>query len=367
MSYLSIDSPTLVLNESICRRNISRMVEKAKINQLKLIPHFKTHQSHIVGEWCKSFGIDEITVSSIKMAEYFSSQNWKNIHIAFPFNPLAVQRLNKLAQKQQLSIQLVNAEVTAFLADSLEHEVGFFIEIDAGYGRTGVEVSDFGLIEAIMRKAQSTNKLKFKGFYIHAGHTYHADRLGIKAIHEKTKAALHMLKDKYISEFIGLVTRSGDTPSCSIMDKFEGIDEIGPGNFIFYDLTQAKIGSCTKEDIAVALAVPVVDIRKDRHEILVHGGGVHLSKDVLTNPDGSSNFGEMVFFDQDGWKTPSTPSFIKSISQEHGIINASDSLLQKVKIGDVLGILPVHSCMTADCMGSYLSTKGEKIDHLEGQ
>jgi D-serine deaminase-like pyridoxal phosphate-dependent protein len=38
-----------------------------------------------------------------------------------------------------------------------------------------------------------------------------------------------------------------------------------------------------------------------------------------------------------------------------------------VQVGDLLGILPVHSCMTADCMGAYLSLAGEWIDHAEGR
>jgi D-serine deaminase-like pyridoxal phosphate-dependent protein len=37
-----------------------------------------------------------------------------------------------------------------------------------------------------------------------------------------------------------------------------------------------------------------------------------------------------------------------------------------VQVGDLLGILPVHSCMTADCMGSYLSLDGQVVDHAEG-
>jgi hypothetical protein len=46
----------------------------------------------IVGEWAKEYGITEITVSSIKMAEYFCGHGWENIHIAFPFNPLRNQK-----------------------------------------------------------------------------------------------------------------------------------------------------------------------------------------------------------------------------------------------------------------------------------
>ena len=78
------------------------------------------------------------------------------------------------------------------------------------------------------------------------------------------------------------------------------------------------------------------------------------------------NFGEIVLLNEKGWTIPSHNSFVKSISQEHGIIQASDELLASVQVGDLLGILLVHSCMTADCMGSYLSLDGHRIDHAEG-
>ncbi len=364
MTYLSkITSPTLLLNEKICRNNLKKMALKAKFQGKKLVPHFKTAQSHQVGEWSKEYGITEITVSSIKMAEYFCGHGWDNIHIAFPFNPLETKKLSELAKNQSLSVQLINEAVTEKLAKELDYPVGFFIEIDAGYGRTGVEVSDFGLIEAILRRAKSTDKLRFKGFYLHPGHTYYtADKV---KIYEESLAALNMLKNKYSTEYPKLVTRIGDTPGCSVMENFGDVDEIGPGNFVFYDMMQVNLGSCKREDVAVALAVPVVDIKKEKKQILIHGGGVHLAKDVITEPDGSKNFGEIVYLTEEGWIIPKERSYVKSISQEHGLIKASDELLSKVKVGDLLGILPIHSCMTADCMGGYLSLNGEKIDHAE--
>ena len=91
-----------------------------------------------------------------------------------------------------------------------------------------------------------------------------------------------------------------------------------------------------------------------------------MAKDVLVDADGNKNFGEVVLLNDAGWTIPSDRSYVKSISQEHGLIKASDSLLASVKVGDLLGILPVHSCMTADCMGEYLSLDGKKIDHCEG-
>jgi D-serine deaminase-like pyridoxal phosphate-dependent protein len=50
----------------------------------------------------------------------------------------------------------------------------------------------------------------------------------------------------------------GDTPSCTLVDRFlPPISEIRPGNFVFYDLKQKSLGVCRDEDIA-AVAFPVI-------------------------------------------------------------------------------------------------------------
>ncbi len=43
------------------------MAEKARINDVVFRPHFKTHQSHKIGQWFRNEGVNAITVSSIKM------------------------------------------------------------------------------------------------------------------------------------------------------------------------------------------------------------------------------------------------------------------------------------------------------------
>jgi len=364
MTIRSYKNPTLIINETICRQNLKRMSDKANRLGLRLIPHFKTHQSLQVAEWCKDYGVEEITVSSFRMALYFVDRGFKNIHIAFPFNPLLTEDLNEI-KDQSISIQLVNEEVAKKAAKELTKTTGYFIEIDAGYGRAGVPIGKLEEIDAILRAASFSDKLIFKGFYIHAGHSYYADLTGIQKIQKETQEAFRILKAKYQSQFSDLVCRSGDTPTCSIMENFEYIDEIGPGNYVFYDITQTEIGSCSRSDIAVALAAPIVDIKHGRNEILVHGGGVHLSKDVLLI-DGQKNFGEVVYFTKEGWTIPAETSYLKSISQEHGLIQASDELMARAKIGDILGIFPIHSCMTADCMREYHTLQGEVVDHLEG-
>ncbi|MCR9084566.1 MAG: alanine racemase [Cyclobacteriaceae bacterium] len=364
MDYRSlISSPTLLIDQKICRANIKKMADKASLHQMELIPHWKTAQSRTIGNWAKDYGIRQITASSIGQAAYMSNQGWENIHIAFPLNVREIPRLNKITESQSISVQIVNTFTISKLAEELKNSIRFMIEIDAGYGRTGVHMSDFGKIDEILRIAAESDKLNFIGFYIHPGHTYYMpDKEGI---YHETRQALAMLKSKYQAQFESLKTRIGDTPGCAVAHDFGDIDEMGPGNFVFYDLMQADLKSCEKSDIAVALAVPVVDIIPERNEILVHGGGVHLSKDFLQREDGQKIFGEVVLLNEKGWEIPSETSIVKSISQEHGLIKASKELLEQVKVGDLLGILPVHSCMTADAMGAYLSLTGEWVDHAE--
>jgi D-serine deaminase-like pyridoxal phosphate-dependent protein len=53
--------------------------------------------------------------------------------------------------------------------------------------------------------------------------------------------------------------------------------------------------------------------------------------------------------------------YLRSLSQEHGIVVVPPTEISKYKIGDILIVLPVHSCMTVDLMRQYLTTEGEWI------
>jgi D-serine deaminase-like pyridoxal phosphate-dependent protein len=100
------------------------------------------------------------------------------------------------------------------------------------------------------------------------------------------------------------------------------------------------------------------------HEVIVHGGGVHFAKDFLKLDGGAGSFGKVVTLTENGWSTSETGMFMKSLSQEHGIIHAPSATAKQIKIGDFLGVLPVHSCMTADVMKSYTTTAGEPLGFM---
>ena len=148
-----------------------------------------------------------------------------------------------------------------------------------------------------------------------------------------------------------MIISLGDTPSCSLLDNFNGVDEIRPGNFVFYDLMQEQLGSCRMEEIAVVLACPLVAKNVARLEIAVYGGAVHLSKEYILDEKGNKCFGKMVFLQDSGWPEVLPRTRMLSMSQEHGIIQVERSVFDNLQIGDLIGIVPVHSCLTAEAMG----------------
>ncbi len=348
-----ISVPTLLLDVDKCKKNIMDMRLKAQKHNLDFRPHFKTHQSLEIGKWFKEAGVDKITVSSLEMAAYFSKE-WEDITVAFPANILEIERINELAKNIQLNLLIASVETATYLQEHLTSATGFFIKIDAGYHRTGIIPADTETIDAILKVADSSALLSFKGFLAHSGHTYKCrNKTDILKIHAECMRVLIQLKNKYKESYPEMILSLGDTPSCSVADNFEGIDEIRPGNFVFYDLTQNLIGACDINQIAVAVACPIVAIHKDRNEVVIYGGGVHFSKERLENEKEGTIYGRVVAKKGNLWSDIIPDVYIKSLSQEHGIVAVSPSQINNYTIGDYLIALPIHSCMTANLMKRY--------------
>jgi len=349
-----ISKPTLIVDERKCKANISEMLAKAKKNQLEFRPHFKTHQSIEIGRWFREFGIHKITVSSMDMAVYFASDGWDDITVAFPVNWREINKINGLGSKIKLNLLVESVETIEFLSKNLTYPAGVFIKIDAGYQRTGIPVAQTEYIGQLIHKINRSGFMKFEGLLVHNGHTYQAGSVDeIKEIHRNSLIQLADLKKSLSNLAQPIHVSIGDTPSSSICDQYEGISEIRPGNFVFYDLVQQQLGSCNYKDIAVSMACPVVAKHPNRRNIIIYGGGVHFSKEFLSDTSGQKIYGRIVLFTESGWSEPLEGCILSSVSQEHGIVDASETLMKSVKIGDLIGVLPVHSCMTANLQSSY--------------
>ena len=345
LPYLNVD-----LNK--VAENIKMMVDKAKAHQVEFRPHFKTHQSTKIGEMFRKHSVTGITVSSVYMADYFSKHGWQDITIAFPASLSSSNLYNEILKRSALTLLAVDADVVRAIDKQLLAPVSVYIEIDPGYGRSGVAYDDHNAIERLIAAMDESEHILFDGFYCHSGHSYKcASKDEVIALTDPILNKLNNLRTKF-----GGNVCFGDTPSCSLRNDFRGIDQISPGNFVFYDWMQHTIGACTPEQIAVTLNCEVVAKYPQRNEVLIHGGAVHFSKDFIINSSDERVFGVLT-----ADCNHENPSIITSLSQEHGLVSCSPDTFESVKIGDVLEFYPIHSCLTANLMREYVSKKGEVI------
>jgi D-serine deaminase-like pyridoxal phosphate-dependent protein len=349
----NIVKPTLIIDLKKVETNIDKMLKKAEMSKAVFRPHFKTHQSLEIASVFRSKGVDKITVSSVDMAKYFAAAGWDDITIAFPLNLREIDDVNNLSKEISLNLLIESSYVATILSENLKYTAGVFIKIDTGYHRTGLLADDLE-IPKIIEIVRKSDNLAFKGFLTHAGHTYIATgKTEIVKVLKSAKVILTDLKNRYKHMFENVIISYGDTPSCSIANDCVGFDEIRPGNFVYYDIMQYHIGSCSLDKIAVAVACPVVAIHKERDELVIYGGAVHLSKEFVEVDNGFKIFGYVVNFSENGWGEVINDAYVASVSQEHGIIKMPAKILEGYNCGDIVGVLPVHSCLTADLVKYY--------------
>jgi len=397
----AITKPTPIVDERRVRENIARMAEKAARAGVRFRPHFKTHQSAAIGEWFRDGGVEAITVSSVTMASYFAEHNWKDITIALPVNLREADAIAELAVKIDLGllfdcVEAVTAIESALSAakkrgDSLAgrppHDgvVRAGIKIDAGYGRVGVRWDRSEEILALARAISSCRWLRFEGILTHSGHSYRQEDIaGVRQVHEESLARMRAVREMLrtrVRQDASAMKRSeplferclisiGDTPTCSTMESFPSADEIRPGNFVFYDVMQWRLGVCGPADLGMALACPVIGVYPQRGVIALYGGSAHLSSErvmVRAPEDGEETivFGYLAnFAGGEALGVPDARLPVVNLTQEHGIVLAPSDACAHVNVGDLVLVYPAHSCLTAAMHREYVTTIGERVRRM---
>nr|MEE4268625.1 alanine racemase [Candidatus Krumholzibacteria bacterium] len=368
LGELGLISPAVVLDEQRVRNNIRRMADKAAAAQVRFRPHFKTHQSGAVGQWFREADTSAITVSSLPMAEYFAEFGWNDITLAFLLNPRELPRLGELAEyldqkKGRLGVT-IDAVATALQLVEANLPVHIWLKIDTGYGRTGIPWDHAALLRDVAGALGPHHSPT--GLLSHTGDSYAAH--GVPDLQAHWDAAVERLT---LARSVVPTTRRldlslGDTPCCATVPTFEGVDEVRPGNFVFFDLMQREIGACQDKDLAVAVACPVVGMYPDQGRLVLHGGAVHLAKEHLRF-DGQNTYGCLGTLDPSGRAMGQVLSHlpITGLSQEHGIVQVEPEVfrreLAELEIGDLVLVWPVHSCLSCDLHRQYHTLDGQVL------
>ena len=339
------------------------MSETSQRNNVRLRPHIKTHKCVEVARIQTAGHDGAINVSTLAEARAFSKHGFSDITYAVPIEQGKFdEAIEILRGGVKLNLLTDDAETVQGLNEAAgKAGVKFhgFLKVDCGYHRCGVEPRATAAIE-IPRQITDGVNLYFAGILTHAGHSYHAgSKEEILKIARHERDCMTELADKLRDDGIEVPTVSiGSTPTMSLVDHLEGIDEIRPGNYIFRDAFQATLGSCGFEDTALTVLAAVVHRDRTRRRIVVDAGAIALSKDRgAVDIDPACGYGHVL--DLDGNETGMR---VTSLSQEHGEITAGDSdLFGRLKVGDRLRILANHSCLTAAQHSHYHVLENNEI------
>lgn len=350
---LEVPTPALILDLDRLERNLGRMRDRAASLGVRLRPHIKTHKCLEIARMQQDLGCSGLTVSTLIEARVFAEHGFRDLTWAFPAILNRLDEAVEIDREAELGLVIDTTEALDAV-EATGHPFRVWLKVDCGYHRAGVD-PEGALAHELAGRLSSSAHLDFGGLLTHAGHAYTAKtRQAMIAIAEEERASLVRLADRLRGEGIEVPAVSvGSTPTMSVVEDLAGVDEIRPGNYVFYDLMQAHLGSCSLDDCAVTVLASVVSSQPDAGHCVIDAGALALSKDSLTIGEDEVSFGEAMGARLSSPAEASTR--VLSLSQEHGILEGIRPLGSRVRI------VPVHSCLTVACFDEYVVVRGDRV------
>jgi len=344
--HLQISTPALLIDEQQMLENLSDMQLAADKNAVALRPHCKTHKSPQLAKIQLERGATGITVAKPSEAELMLRHGIDDIFIANQVShPIKIKQLEQLHNKARLICGIDHPAQIEILKKGFENyskALNVRIEIDCGFGRCGLKADD-SLLVTLAKKIKQKRWLHLEGLFTHAGQAYSAQTLQqIKEI-AKTEA-VQILKARDILEESGIKLASisvGSTPTAKEVIKINGITEVRPGNYIFYDGIQKALHVASSDQCSLFVLATVIS-QPARDRIVCDAGSKALNLDKGAHSTGIiDHFGEIL----------NIAGKIERVSEEHGIICLEKE--QQIEIGSAVLIIPNHACTVANLYKNY--------------
>ena len=253
-----IDTPAPLVLLDVMRRNIDGMQGFAAQHGLRLRPHVKTHKCVEIGRLQMEAGAAGITVGNLGEAEVFARAGFADIFLAYPLWPGGTkgERVRRLAATTRFRVGVDNVAAIEALADAMGEEperLEVVVEVDCGARRSGAPPDVAGDLALAARK----RGLVPVGVYTYPGHGG-SDRAAREPAARDQRAALLAT----VRSFAGVgitaeMVSAGSTPTVEFSTGGV-ITEIRPGEYVFYDLDNYRLGACIEDQIALFVAATVV-------------------------------------------------------------------------------------------------------------
>lgn len=353
-----LETPSLLVDAQRMQRNIARMRSRLWGLGVSFRPHVKTTKSVDVVRRMLAAQQGPITVSTLREADHFAAQGFRDILYAVCIAPNKFEHVARLqSQDVRLSLILDNMETARLLAARAKSHGERFevlLEIDTDGHRSGVrpdapEVLDIG-------KYLERAGVALKGVLTHAGGSYDCRSVeAIEAMAEQERAgAVHAAQRLRAAGLAAPVVSVGSTPTALFARDLAGVTEVRAGVFVFFDLFMAGLDVCRTDEIALSVLATVIGHRPDKGWTIVDAGWMAMSRDRGTAGQPVDQ-GYGVVCDLDG--RPLDDLVMIGANQEHGIVaprNGRTDGARHLPVGTRVRILPNHACATAAQHGRYV-------------
>lgn len=327
-----LDTPALIVDLDILKRNITRMADFFAGRRVALRPHIKSHKTPAIAHMQLKAGAIGITCAKVGEAEVMAETGIRDILIANQVvGRVKIDRLTDLARHADVMVATDDARNVADLSQAASAKrvaLRVLVEIDIGMGRCGVAAGGPAL-ELACRVAASPG-LRLAGLMSYEGHLvlipdYEERR-------RKVLAALEPLADTVdLLHRHGLpveIVSGGGTGTYDITGSHPTMTEIQAGSYVFMD----AIYRVVRPEFDISLTLLATVISRPQPDYIVTDAGVKaLSKDF-------------------GWPEPvNIPgASMRYLAEEHGVIDLASPEAVNLHPGDMVSFIPSHCCTTVN-------------------
>jgi D-serine deaminase-like pyridoxal phosphate-dependent protein len=323
-----VDTPAPIVLVDIMQGNIDRMQGFAAQHNLDVRPHVKTHKCVEIGRRQVEAGAVGITAGNVGEAEVFAAAGFDNIFLAYPIWPAGTKgtRIRRLAETIRLRVGVDNVAAVEALADAMGDEpdrLQVVVEVDCGARRSGAppEVSGDLALVARNRGLVPVGVFTYPG---HGGSSRDARKRAAEDQQAALTTAVRSLADVGVT---AEVISAGSTPTVEFSTS-SLITEIRPGEYVFCDLDNTRLGACSEDQIALFVAATVVSDWVPDQVIL----------DVGTKALGREGTPERGYGGVAG-----TKAVLAKLNEYHGFL-ALPAGKFRPSVGTVVPVVPNHVC-----------------------
>ncbi|MGE7368864.1 alanine racemase [Neorhizobium sp. NPDC001467] len=345
--------PCVVIDEAVLQDNIDEMVARIA-GRAALHPHIKTHKSLEIARMQRQAGAAGFTAARPYEAAMLLRDGLFPVTLAYPLlDPLTIATLLREAA-DAADIRFIAdslATVEALIAGSRQagRPATAFMKVDVGLHRCGVDPDSRTALDVAAAIAGCSD-LRLAGLLSHAGHAYGAGTpVGIAEIAASERSIMTTMRRRLEHTGIAVPCLSiGSTPTLVSNDGFEGIDEVRPGNYVFYDLTAVRLGLVARNRLALGVAAQIVSV--NANYAIANVGSKTLSSDLGAHgTSATKTFGEAWMIGRD------SPLAVAKLSEEHAFLELQGGA---PAVGTAVLILPNHACPVANLSGGMVVLGG---------